>query len=114
MTVKFDFKTLDTGFAADWPVKVSVPVDGGAVETQTFMAQFRTPRPDERTELDAMTDINARLKRSLEIGFVGLGQGEETNLTAAALLAKLWSAPNVQLALIRAYGEFQAGIAAKN
>ena len=34
MSVKFDFKTLKTGFEADWPVTVNVPQDGGTVEKQ--------------------------------------------------------------------------------
>ena len=34
MSLKFDFKTLEQPFEADWPVLVPVPQDGGGVQEQ--------------------------------------------------------------------------------
>lgn len=112
MSVKFDFKTLETGYEADWPVTVKIPIDGGLVEEQTFMARFRTPTPAERAELEAM-DTMKRLERAMEIGFVGLAKSEDEPLTPE-LRARLWGEQTVQIALIRAYATFQTGTPAKN
>lgn len=115
MSKQFDFKTLDTGFAADWPVEVKVPIDGGGVEVQTFMAHFRTPTPKEQAEIDAaLTDPALDQYRvALKIGFVGLAKSEDEILTDA-MFDKMYGTPNVQSALIRAYAGFRTGSPAKN
>lgn len=41
MSVKFNFKTLETGFEALWPVTVKVPQDGGKISIETFEARLR-------------------------------------------------------------------------
>lgn len=113
MSNKFDFKTLETGFEADWPVVVSAPLDGGTFQDQTFTARFKTPTRSELAEIAAIADWQPRLKRALQIGLVGLGKDEGETLTPA-LFEDLWAMQNVQLALIRAYGAFQSGAPAKN
>lgn len=115
MANTFDFKTLDTGFEADWPVAVKAPIDGGAVEVQTFMARFRTPTPTEQAEIDAAGKDPAldQFKIALKIGFVGLAKSEGETLTEA-MFDKMWATSNVQLALIRAYSDFRSGSPAKN
>lgn len=115
MTVKFDFKTLETGFEADWPVTVPVPTDGGGSQEQTFMARFRTPTPGEQAEIDAAKGERSvdQFKVALKIGFVGLAKSEGQTLTDA-MFDRMWAAPNVQLALIQAYANFRSGAPAKN
>lgn len=113
MSAKFDFKTLDTGFAADWPVKVGVPADGGVVQVQTFMARFRTPTKAEAEQLAEIPGYPERLKAALKLGFVALGKEEGETLTEE-MFEKMWASQNVQLGLIKAYGEFQTAAPAKN
>lgn len=113
MSAKFDFKTLDTGFAADWPVKVGVPADGGLVEVQTFTARFRTATKAEGEELANIADYVARLKALVRLGFVALGKGEDETLTDE-MFEKMWAAQNVRSGLIAAYTEFQTAAPAKN
>lgn len=113
MSIKFDFKTLDTGFTASWPVQVGVPADGGKIETQEFNARFRTPTKDEAETLAKIEDYMERLKAALQLGFVGLGDGETEKLTPE-MFEKMWAAQNVQLALIKAYSAFQTSAPAKN
>ncbi|MNU42678.1 hypothetical protein D3C71_314430 [compost metagenome] len=113
MTIKFDFKTLETGFEADWPVQVAVPVDGGKVEQREFMARFRTPTPAEIEAADKIEDQTDKLKLIVQTGFIGLGAGETDTLTPA-MFEQMWTSSNVQLALIRAYGTFRTASPAKN
>lgn len=113
MSNKFDFKTLETGFEADWPVVVRKPVDGGTFQDQTFTARFKTPTQSERDEIAAIAEWQPRLKRALQIGLVGLGKDEGETLTPE-LFEALWGIQTVQLGLINAYGAFQSGAPAKN
>lgn len=113
MSVKFDFKSLDTGFEADWPVTVGVQKDGGVIEEQTFMARFKTPSPAKQEELKAIEEPNPRLRAALKDGFVGFATSEGETLTDA-MFDKMWGAQNVQLGLIRAFMAFQTGTPAKN
>lgn len=114
MTAKFDFRTLETGYAADWPVKVQVPVDGGTFETREFSARFRSLTADEQAGLERdHADLSDRLEQTLRLGFVDLGKAEGDKLTPE-LFGKLWGDERVRLALIQAYGEFRRGAPAKN
>lgn len=113
MTTKFDLRTLDQGYECDWPVLVKQPVDGGTVQEQEFMARFRTPTTAEQEELKGIADLNERLKRALQIGFVGLAKSEGEELTPETFEA-MWRMQHVQMALIRSYTGFQTGSPAKN
>lgn len=113
MSIKFDFKTLTTGFEADWPVQVGVPADGGKIVTQEFMARFRTPSPDQIKEADAIENPSAQLKFIIQTGFISLGAGETDTLTPE-LFEQMWASSNVQLALMRAFGTFRTASPAKN
>lgn len=113
MSAKFNFKTLETGFEADWPVTVSVPLDGGKAEEQTFQARFRSLSAVEQAEIDAQPDATGRLRAGLEKAFVRFGAGESEALTPE-LFETMWRAPNVQIGLIRAYNAFILGSPAKN
>lgn len=113
MSAKFDFKTLETGFEADWPVKVSLPVDGGGVEVQTFMARFRSPTPADTKAADAIEDIAQRLKFTLQSCLVGLAKSEDQTLTPD-LFEAMWASTPVMKALVAAFGEFRTGSPAKN
>ena len=114
MSLKFDFNTLATGFEADWPVIVGVPVDGGKIEEREFMARFRTLTPEEQDQIEADEDMEGRLKASVQRGFVGLGAGETDKTPPAELFEILWRHPPSRLGLIRAYGRFSTGSPAKN
>lgn len=111
MAAKYDFKTLKTGFAADWPVKVKMPADGGKMEVQEFMARFRSLT---REEMEGITETEyfPRTYEILKLGF-SLAKSEGETLTPD-MLADMWATANVQLAVMEAYGEFQRGAPAKN
>ena len=114
MTTKFDFGALKTGFTADWPVKVGVPTDGGVISTQEFTARFRTPTKEEAEKLVAdFPNYIDRMKEAVRLGFVALGKAETETLTPA-MFEEMWAAQNVQLALVKAYSEFQTSAPAKN
>lgn len=113
MTIKFDFKTLETGFEADWPVQVGVPVDGGKIETREFMARFRTPKKAETEAAEKIEDQAEKLKFIVKTGFIGLGAGETDTLTPD-MFEQMWASSNVQVALIRAFGTFRTASPAKN
>lgn len=112
MSVKFDFKTLQTGFEADWPVIVKVPQDGGTFEDQTFMARFRALPEEEREEAQKKINSGEDVDAWVNGFFVGLGR-EEGELTPE--LRKLMVGdPIVRQGIVNAYVKFTQGIAAKN
>lgn len=126
MSAKFDFKSLDTGYEADWPVSVPVPIDGGTVEMRDFMARFRTLTKAEIEALEqAEKDRDAdgegakalawleTFKATIRLGFVGFGKGENETLTPE-LFDKLWGHPPTQGALIKAWRTFVQVSPAKN
>lgn len=113
MSAKFDFKTLHTGFEADWPVEVRVPIDGGAFETQTFMARFKSLTKEEQAELDAIEDRVGKAERLLELGWLGLAASEDHELTSADR-AEMLNAPNVVTAIYTAFTAFRTGIVRGN
>ncbi len=107
MTLKFDFKTLEQPFEADWPVTVTVPQDGGTVEEQTFDVRFRTLTPSEATNVDNSPDPAAA---KLRLALVDV-KGETFS---PALVEKLLGVGFVQMALLRAYSKFVLGASVKN
>lgn len=107
MTLKFDFKTLEQPFEADWPVTVSVPQDGGTVQEQTFDVRFRTLTPEETTNVDNSGDPAAA---KLRLALVDV-KGETFS---PALIEKLLGVGFVQMALLRAYSKFILGASVKN
>lgn len=107
MTLKFDFKTLEQPFEADWPVAVSVPQDGGTVQEQTFDVRFRTLTAEETTNVDNSADPAAA---KLRLALVDVK--DET--FSPALVEKLLSVGFVQMALLRAHSKFILGSPVKN
>ncbi len=113
MSAKFDFKTLETGFAADWPVRVKVPQDGGKIEIQTFEARFVTKTKDEFAALIAEATEKDDENLLLRTVFVGLGKSEMEEFTTE-LRDLMIGTQSVREALTAAYREFSGGIEAKN
>ena len=109
MSVKFDFGTLDAPFEADWPVTVSVPQDGGKTQEQVFTARFRLLGQAELEKAQESDNTDG----FVEAFFVGLGEAEARELTPE-LRAKIVGRPFVRVALLKAFRDFQTGIAAKN
>lgn len=109
MTVKFDFKTLETGFEADWPVTVNVPQDGGAIEKQEFLARFRTLTPEDADKAQQASDPNTWPNAFL-VSLAGTNAPELTDDLRKQLLGRSY----VRQALITAYVQFSQGVAAKN
>ncbi len=102
--LKFDLKTLERPFEANWPVKVQVPQDGGGVEEQEFTARFRTLTPAER-------DVTAG--RHLEQLKLALMQVEGDDVTAD-MFELLIGRGYVLTALLKARTGFEIGSPAKN
>lgn len=113
MSAKFDFKTLETGFAADWPVKVKVPQDGGKIEIQTFEARFVSKTKEEFDALIAEATEKNDENLLLRTVFVGLGKSETDKFTPELRDLMIATQP-VREALTTAYREFAGGIEAKN
>jgi hypothetical protein len=109
MSVKFDFKSLETGFKAVWPVNVNVPQDGGGIEVQTFDAVFLALTPEETEEAQKANDPNAWPGKF----WIGLSEVEPAEFTEA-LRKKFLDRAYVRQALITAYIQFMQGIPAKN
>ncbi|WP_374569688.1 hypothetical protein [Phenylobacterium sp.] len=113
MTVKFSFATLEQPFEADWPVKVAVPLDGGGVEEQVFMARFRielaTSDEAEASPTPQAEATDAPKDFPFMVG-LGKGEGELTDAMRAAMAARGY----VRLAIYRAWQEFQHGVVPKN
>lgn len=110
MTAKFDFKTLGSPIEADWPVKISVPQDGGTVEIQELDVRFRLLTEEQIKALDAKDNA---IKNALREAIIGFGKSETTPFTPQ-LLEELLAAPYAVRGLNQGYGEFSIGIAVKN
>lgn len=127
MGAKFDFKTLGQPLEADWPVHVKTPVDGGEVETRTFMARFRELTPEERAEEKALSEAaEAALKADafakperidpkdrMRKVFIGLGKGEDEKWSDE-LREELIGTQRVYIALLNAWAAFVTGVVEKN
>lgn len=112
MSVKFDFTGLDQPFAADWPVKVNVPQDGGKTVEQEFTARFLLL---DKAKIDELTADATNPDAYLHAFFVGLpGDQVPEGKTFEEMRALMLARPNVRMALIKAFSGFQAGIAVKN
>lgn len=111
MAVKFDFKGLGEVFEANWPVSISVPLDGGEVEVQTFTARFRLL--DQATAEALMT--NEDPDGYITSFFVDLpAEDLPDGMTFEAVRSLMLHRPYIRIGLIHAYSGFQAGIAVKN
>lgn len=107
MTIKFDFKTLEQPFEADWPVTVMVPQDGGIVQEQVFDVRFRTLTPAELEEVDG-SDQPAENKIRKALVDV---KGEDFT---AELVETLIARHYIFVGLLRAHTSFVLGQPAKN
>lgn len=107
MTLKFDFKTLEQPFEADWPVTVQVPQDGGGTQDQTFDVRFRTLTTEEQAETDKAADPQAAKLRKAIVDVKGETFTPEL---VDQLLSRGW----VLLGLLRAHTKFVLGQPAKN
>lgn len=107
---KFDFGSVGRPFEADWPVKVSVPQDGGGVSEETFTARFRLLDDAEMATVEAHKEPAKELIRKALVGF-GKDAGAEFS---PELLEQMLARGFVRIAFNRAYGEFSMGVAAKN
>lgn len=107
MTLKFDFKTLEQTFAADWPVTVQVPQDGGTVQEQTFDVRFRTLTPEEQAEVDAQPDP---AEAKIRVALVDV-KGETFS---PELREQMIGRPWIFVGLLRAYTAFLLGQPVKN
>ena len=109
--MKFEFAKLDAAIEADWPVKISVPQDGGGVEVQNLTVRFLMV---DEAELSKLGDGLEGSKASLRKVVVGFGRDETTPFTSE-LLDKMLTRPFVRLALNNAYRDFCLGqVAEKN
>ncbi|WP_333896283.1 hypothetical protein [Brevundimonas aurantiaca] len=108
MSLKFDFKTLEQPFEADWPVIVPVPQDGGGVQDQEMTVRFRTLTPEEIETVDKDKIDPGAAKLRLAIVDV---RGETFS---AELVEKLLARGYVYMALLKAHAKFVLGQPAKN
>jgi hypothetical protein len=87
-----------------WPVKVQVPVEGGAFQEQSFRAYFRLIPPVRRAELDAMPDGADQLLREAVLQVLDVTDEAGAPLAhSAELLDALIGIPWVRLGLLRSY-----------
>lgn len=107
MALKFDFKSLEHSFEADWPVSVQVPQDGGETQEQTFDVRFRTLTPAEQAETEKAADPQGA---KLRLALVDVKGETFTPELVDQLLSRGW----VLLGLLRAYTKFVLGQPAKN
>jgi hypothetical protein len=108
--MKFDFGSLDRDIEADWPVRVSVPQDGGKAQEEVFLVRFRVTSDADLISLGMGVEA---AKKSLRKCIVGLAQSEGRELTDE-LLTKMLDRAYIRTALVTAYSEFSLGIEAKN
>jgi len=110
MSDKFDFSTLETGFEADWPVRVPTPVNGAMV-AQTVMCRLRAMASDE---IDAVLERKeATIIDLARVYFVGFGHGESATWSPE-YRDRLIQNPRFRTALHAAFAEFNTGASAKN
>lgn len=87
-----------------WPVKVQVPVDGGAFEERQFRAHFRLIPPARRAELDAMPDGPDQLLREAVVQLLDIVDEAGAPLAhSPELLDALIGIPWVRLGLLKSY-----------
>ena len=108
--MKFDFASLNSEIECDWPVKVSVPQDGGWTLQQEFAVRFRLIDDEELAANGAGLKGTKESLRKVLVGFAKSETAEWSDKLREQLLAKSY----VRVALSQAYFEFASGIAAKN
>lgn len=112
------FKINQTG-TFTWPVKVSIPKDGGGFETGTFDAVFKRL---SRTEAEKMgTDVmNGEMTglaavRSILVGWKNVMDGTEELPFSESNAERLLEIPGVAISLFKAFTDANNGVAqAKN
>lgn len=109
--LKFDFTRLDKPFEADWPVRVSVPKDGGGFGTETFVARLRQVPPEQVDAAIASADFS--IYSLPELYFVGLADEDGPRFTPELRRAMVAS-PWVRKALESAYRDFTGQAASGN
>jgi len=96
-----------------WPVKISVPVDGGKVSVHEITMQFEFISSEEYQTAARIGDLP--LLELIVKGWEGiLGADKKTLPFSAANLIALSRKPFVCHAIGTAYAEAERGIAAKN
>ena len=96
-----------------WPVKVSIPQDGGGVRTYQFTGHFKVLI---QQELEQVVEDDARFIDAMLVGW-GDDLCDENNEPlpyADATREKLAAITYIKNAIITAYWELAAGRAAKN
>lgn len=98
-----------------WPVKVSIPKDGGGYDTGTFDAVFKRLSRTEAEEIGTrvaageMTGLDA--VRQILVGWSGvLGENEEVPFSEANR-ERFLEIPGVGLAIFRVFTQANAGAA---
>lgn len=105
---------LNESRVVEWPVDVSVPVDGGRVEVQRFTARFvLLPDSEVRALAEADADGKALLRRVLA-GAEGVSVEGGTVLDFGELRERLLEVTAVRRDATRAYFRCLHGIAEKN
>lgn len=110
MAAKFDFRSLERPFEADWPVTVSEPDDGGVVKESTFMARLRLLTDDQVKEIVKDDPDGRALYRAY---FIGFGRSESETFSPE-LLETMLGHVFMRVAINAAYQSFCTGVAAKN
>ncbi|MCK5296138.1 MAG: hypothetical protein KAJ75_04545, partial [Alphaproteobacteria bacterium] len=92
-------------FEVKWPVKVTVPVDGGRHHEQTFTAKFKILDHDKIESLDIAAIDDELLKESV-VGFEGITDADGLEVPYSdENKALILNIVFVRLALMQAYSE---------
>lgn len=99
-----------------WPVEVSVPVDGGATERQSFTAHFELrPRSERHIDVGAAHETMSAFLAGVLVGWDDLQDADGAPLPFdAAARDALLDVDYVYLAVAQAYGRAISGIDRKN
>lgn len=106
----FDFGSMDQPFEADWPVDVSVPVEGGRVSKQRLTVRYRLIPDAELAELGDGLDGQKTALRRVVVGF----SGRDAPAFSEQLLEAMLDRAYVRNALTLGYAQFATGSPAKN
>ena len=113
----FKLKQSQTFF---WPVEVSIPVDGGKYEKQTFDAEFkRLPqaRLDEifsAINKGEQTESNDRFCKEVVVGWKGVNSDGEDVPFSETSLDLMLNIPQVAYSIVTAFFACVAGEKRKN
>ena len=107
------FKLREPEQSLKWPVKVSVPRDGGGVNEYEFTGHFRVLL---QQELEQVQHNDEKLINAVLVGWEKnlCDENDEPVPFDEKARARLAAIPYVKLAIIAAYWELSAGRASKN